>query len=237
MSDIATRLGTTTTGQLLVRSGIEIERVLNSIVQDGAAVSARLPDIVFVSRLLAFDGAGQQVTVAYCEHKPANSAVLACPSVTFICNHRGAQFGFACTKPLQAMHAGQPVLRMTGPKVMLAMQHQRRETRSPVPAEADVECELWMGVISFEARLVDMSLDGKAFLLCDAGVPLCPGTRLQRARIFSDAREPLVVDMEVDQVSQGVPLNGKRATRIGCRIVAERDKVERIIRHFIIDLQ
>jgi len=31
--------------------------------------------------------------------------------------------------------------------------------------------------------------------------------------------------------------NGKRGTRIGCRIVTEREKLEKIIRLFIIDLQ
>jgi c-di-GMP-binding flagellar brake protein YcgR len=237
MSDIATRLETTTTGQLLVRSGIEIERILNTMVHDGAAVTARLSDLMFLSRLLSFDPAQQQVMLAYCDHKPANSAVLAARSVTFICNHRGAQFAFACTKPLQGMHSGQPAIRTTAPTIMLALQHGRNRTRTQMPSEADVRCELWMGVISFEARLVDMSLDGKAFLLGDPGIPVCAGTRLQAARIRHGEREPLVVDIEVDQVMHAAPHNGKRATRIGCRIVAEREQMEKIIRLFIIDLQ
>lgn len=237
MSDIATRLGTTTTGQLLVRSGIEIERILNAMVHDGAPVTAKLSDLMFLSRLLSFDPARQQVMLAYCDHKPANSAVLAARSVTFICNHRGAQFAFACTKPLQGMHSVQPSIRMTAPTIMLAMRHGRNWTRTQMPSEADVRCELWLGVISFEARLVDMSLDGKAFLLGDPGIPVCAGTRLQRARIRHGVREPLVVDIEVDQVIQAAPHNGKRATRIACRIVADREQMEKIIRLFIIDLQ
>jgi c-di-GMP-binding flagellar brake protein YcgR len=236
MSDLATRLGTTTTGQLLVRSGIEIERILTAIVQDGAAVQAKLSEVLFLSRLLSFDASQQQLVVAYCDHKPANSAVLAARSVTFLCNHRGAQFAFACTKPLQAIHSGQPAIRMTAPTIMLALQHGRSRTRTQMPGEADVRCDLWMGVISFEARLVDMSLDGKAFLVGDPGIPVCAGTRLQGARIRHEEREPLVVDIEVDQVLHAVH-NGKRATRIGCRIVAEREKMEKIARLFVIDLQ
>ncbi len=54
MSDIATRLGTTTTGQLLVRSGIEIERLLNAMVRDSAPVTGKLPDLMFLSRVLHF---------------------------------------------------------------------------------------------------------------------------------------------------------------------------------------
>jgi c-di-GMP-binding flagellar brake protein YcgR len=237
MSDLATRLGTTTTGQLLVRSGIEIERILNGIVHDGAPVTAKLADVLFLSRLLSFDSAQQQLMLAYCDHKPANSAVLAARSVTFMCNDRGAQFAFACTKPLQGMHSGQPAIRMTAPAVMLAMQHHRNQTRARIPSAADVRCELRIGVISFEARLVDMSLDGKAFLLGDPGIPVCAGTRLRGARILDGGREPLAVDIEVDQVIQAAPHNGKRATRIGCRIVAEREQMEKIIRLFIIDLQ
>jgi hypothetical protein len=92
-------------------------------------------------------------------------------------------------------------------------------------------------VISFEARLVDMSLDGKAFLVGEAGIPLCAGTRLEGARIRHVEREPLKVDILVDQVNQAVMHNGQRATRIGCRIVASREQMEKIIRLFIIDLQ
>jgi c-di-GMP-binding flagellar brake protein YcgR len=237
MSDIATRLGTTTTGQLLVRSGIEIERILNAMVHDRAPLQAKLSEVLFLSRLLSFDASQQQLMVAYCDHKPANSAVLAARSVTFMCNHRGAQFAFACTKPIQGMHAGQPAIRMSAPTIMLAVQHGRNRTRTHMPSEADVRCDLWLGVISFEAKLVDMSLDGKAFLLGDPGIPLCAGTRLQGVRIRHGEREPLVVDIEVDQVIQAVPLNGKRATRIGCRIVADREQMEKIVRLFIIDLQ
>jgi c-di-GMP-binding flagellar brake protein YcgR len=236
MSDLATRLGTTTTGQLLVRSGIEIERILDAIIQDGTAVQAKLSDVLFLSRLLAFDPSQQQLMLAYCDHKPANSAVLAARSVTFMCNHRRAQFAFACTKPLQAIHSGQPAIRMSAPSIMLALQHGRNRTRTQMPGEADVRCDLWMGVISFEARLVDMSLDGKAFLVGDPGIPVCAGTRLEKARIHHDEREPLVVDIEVEQVLHAVH-NGKRATRIGCRIVAEREQMEKIARLFVVDLQ
>lgn len=238
MSDIATRLGTTTTGQLLVRSGIEIERLLNAMVRDSAPVTGKLPDLMFLSRVLHFDPGAQQVVVAFTDHKPANSAVLASKSVTFMCNYRGAQFAFACTKPHQSMHLGHPAIRMGAPKIMLAMQHHRNQTRAQhLPSEPDVRCELSMGVISFEGRLVDMSLDGRAYLLVDAGVPVCAGTRLPKSRILCEEREPVVVDIEVDQVNLGVQHNGKRATRIGGRIVTDRERLDKISKLFIIDLQ
>ena len=235
MSDIATRLGTTTTGQLLVRSGIEIERLLNAMVRDSAPVTGKLPDLMFLSRVLHFDPGAQQVVMAFTDHKPANSAVLASKSVTFMCNYRGAQFAFACTKPHQSMHLGHPAIRMGAPKIMLAMQHHRNQTRTQ-RLPPDVRCELSMGVISFEGRLVDMSLDGRAYLLVDAGVPVCAGTRLPKEPA-SSARSAVVVDIEVDQVNLGVQHNGARATRIGGRIVADRERLDKISKLFIIDLQ
>ncbi len=237
MSDtIAGRLGTTTTGQLLVRSGIEIERILKAVMEAAVPLTAKLPDVMFLTRLLSFDGLQNQLTIAFSDHKPGNSLLLASRSVTFMCHHRGAQFAFACTKPVQVVHAGQPAIRMAAPPIMLAMQPNHRGQATRLPSEPDVRCELWLGVISFEARLVDMSLDGKACLVADDAVPLCAGTRLENVRV-SDGGRPLTVDILVDQVGQGALHNGKRGTRIGCRIVTDREKFEKITRLFIIDLQ
>lgn len=237
MSDtLAARLGSTTTGQLLVRSGIEIERVLKAMVEDAVAVTAKLPNVMFLSRLLSLDALHRQLTLAFSDHKPGNSALLSARSVTFTCNHRGAQYAFACTKPHQVTHAGQPAIRMGAPPLVLAMQHNHRGHATRLPSEPDVRCELWLGVISFEARLVDMSLDGKAFLVGDDAIPVCAGTRLQGVRI-SDGGRPLVADILVDHVGAAALANGKRGTRIGCRIVADPERLERIIRLFVIEMQ
>ena len=238
MSDITTRLGTTTTGQLLVRSGIEIERILRSLVEGGATVTAKLRDVMFMSRLLASDPVQQSLMIAYCDHKAANSAVLALRTVILMANHNGAQFAFSCTGPRPGLHAGQPAIRMATPAIVLALQHGHRWLRPTMPHEApDVRCELRMGTISFGAKLVDMSLEGKAFLLGDPAIPLCAGTRLQGVRIRNGQHEPLVVDVDVDQVILAVLPDGKRATRISCRIAAEREKIDKLARFFIVDLE
>lgn len=237
MPDIATRLGTTTTGQLLVRSGIEIERILGSLVEAHAPVTAKLPDLMFISRLVAFDEVQRSLMVAYCDHKPANSAVLALGSVILTCNYRDVQFAFTCTGPRHGAHAGQPAVRMAAPAIILALQHGHRWLRPKMPREPDVRCELRMGTISFGAKLVDMSLEGKAFLLGDPAIPLCAGTRLHGMRIRDGQHEPLVVDVDVDQVIQAVLPDGKRATRIACRIAAEREKIDQLARLFIVALE
>lgn len=235
MPDISSRLNTT--GRLLVRSGIEIDRILGSMVRDGDAVTAKLPsNMMFLSRLVSLDEAEHQVTVAYSDHKPANTALLAAPAVTFTCNHRGAQFAFACKKPRLGAHSGRPAIQMSAPTMVLAAQPRQGMVRAQLPKEADVRCELRMGLQSFRGRLVDVGLDGKAFIESDPAVPVCDGTSLKDARVRDGDREPMLVDIEVDKVVQALLPDGKRATRIGCRIVADREKMEKIIRLFIVDL-
>lgn len=234
--DITTRLATT--GQLLVRSGIEIDRILVSMVEDGATVSARLPSkVLFLSRLVSVDPVKQHVLLSYSDHKPANSGVLATRSITLRCNHRGAQFAFSCSGPRQAVHGNQPAIQVGVPATMLAVQHRRTVQRVEVPAQAQVYCQLRLGLMSIGAKLVDVSLDGMGFLLCDDAVPLCAGTRLEGARIRHPQRDPLCVDIEVRHVFRTKLPDGKYATRVGCRIVAAPDDLDELIRLFIIDLQ
>jgi c-di-GMP-binding flagellar brake protein YcgR len=234
--DITTRLATT--GQLLVRSGIEIDRILGAMVEDGDTVSASLPGkVLFLTRLLAVDPVKQHLLLAYADHKATNSAVLTASSLTFKCNHRSAQFAFSCGNPRQAMHERKPAIQVGMPTAMLGVQHRRAPQRMQIPAQAHVDCQLRMGILTFSARLVDMSLGGMGFLLCEDVVPLCAGTRLEGARIRHPQREPLVVDIEVRHVHSVTLAEGKRATRIGCRIVGAPADLEELIRLFIIDLQ
>jgi hypothetical protein len=192
---------------------------------------------MFLSRVVSVDAAEQQVDVACSDHKPANTALLAAPSVAFRCNHRGAQFAFACTKPRTGWLSGQTTIRMTAPPIVLAAQPRQFPARPQLPAVANVRCDLRMGLQSFGAKLIDVGLDGKAFILGDSGIPICDGTELKGARLRPSERESLTVDIEVDRVVQAVLPDGKRATRIGCRIMTGREELERIIRLFIVDLQ
>jgi hypothetical protein len=236
MLDLNSRLSNT--GQLLVRSGIEIDRLLHSMVDERTALQASLKDVIFLSRVVSANADEHEMMLAYSDHKPANAAVLALPAVTFKCNHRGAQFAFSCTKPRNAMHSGQPAIRLTSPAIMLA-QEQRRALSRPksVPAEANVSCELRMGLQAFGAKLIDVGLDGAAYMLCDPAIPVCAGTKLQNARIRGAGAEPVVVDVDVHKVDHAKLADGKRATRIGCRIAADRQAIEKLIRLFIIDLE
>jgi c-di-GMP-binding flagellar brake protein YcgR len=232
--DITSRLSTT--GQLLVRSGIEIGRLLDSMAQDRSAVTAQVPpQLLFLSQLLYVEPVRGYMMLSYCDHKPANSAVLSARSLTFRCNHRGAQFAFTGDTPRQSAHKGEPCIQCALPTAVLGM--QRRATgRVQLPAQAPVSCDLRMGLIAFPARVVDVSLDGIGTLVSDPSIPLCAGTRLEGARISHPQCVPFLVDFEVRYVTRVTLPNGERASRIGCQVVGTRHVLEELIRLFIIDL-
>jgi c-di-GMP-binding flagellar brake protein YcgR len=232
--DITSRLSIT--GQLLVRSGIEIGRLLDSMAHDRDAVTAQVPpQLLFLSQLLYVEPVRGFMMLSYSDHKPANSAVLAARSLTFRCNHRGAQFAFAGEGPRQAAHKGEPCIQCGLPTAILGMQ-RRGNGRVQVPAQAPVDCDLRMGLISFPGRVVDVSLDGIGTLVTDPAIPLCAGTRLERVRIRHPQCEPFCVDFEVRYVTRVTLPGGERASRVGCQVVGSREVLEELIRLFIIDL-
>jgi c-di-GMP-binding flagellar brake protein YcgR len=233
--DIATRLASA--GQLLVRSGIEIDRILEGIAQDGATVSATLPsERMFISQLVAVNPVEQRMYLSYSDLTESNRAVLAQGSVLLKCHHRGARFSFSGRSPRSAVHGKDPAIQFAMPTQVVAVGQRFQARPARVPLQAPIECELRMGVLAFDARLVDVSLDGRGFLVHDDVIPLCAGTRISAARIRHPQREPLEVDLEIAHVTPVVLPDGKRATRIGCRILASAGDLEELIRLFIIDL-
>jgi c-di-GMP-binding flagellar brake protein YcgR len=233
--DITSRLATT--GQLLVRSGIEIGRLLGSMLEDGDAVTGNLPSqILFLSKLVSVEPKRGYMLLSYSDHKAANSAALAARSLALRCNHRGAQFAFAGDQPRQTAYAGQPCIQFGLPTAILGMQQRRGLARVQVPAQAPVRCDLRMGLQVFASRVVDVSLDGIGALISDPTIPLSAGTRLERARIWHPQVEPFHVDLEVRHLTRATLANGQRVSRIGCKVLGSREVLEELIRLFIIDL-
>lgn len=235
--DITTRLATS--GQLLVRSGIEIGRILDAMLEDQATLTAKLPSsqAMFLSQLLYVEPVKGYMRLACSDHRAANDAALATPKLTLRCNHRGSQFAFTGTTPRAATHAGKPCIQCELPTLMLAMHQRRTGARVEIPTRAPVSCVLRMGTLTFDTQVVDISLDGLGVLVSDAAVPICPDTRLERARIRHPEHEPIEVDLEVRYVTRVKLPSGARAMRIGCRIVSSPKALEELIRLFIIDLE
>jgi hypothetical protein len=60
---------------------------------------------------------------------------------------------------------------------------------------------------------------------------------MKRVQIKSNGYDPIEVDIHVEQVLQAVLPNGARATRIGCRIITDKERLEKLIRFFVIELR
>ena len=238
MPDLATRLATT--GQLLVRSGIEIDRILGAMVDDHSAVSASLPQQqMFLSRLVGVDPVKQRVMLAYSDYEAANAALLAQASVKLRAQNRWGQVAFACDSPRPATHAGQRAIQLDSPTLLLALQHHKRVVPAQIAkAPPDLRCQLPIGGgVVLESRLVDMSLDGHAFLLGEAALPVCAGTWVHDARITPQGSPPVAAEIEIKYVIPTVLPDGERATRIGCRIVAADAVMDALVGRFIIDVR
>lgn len=201
-------------------------------------MTASLPsDMMFLSRLVYVEPVRGYLLLQYSDHKPANSAALAARSLTLRCNHRNAQYAFSGGNPRQAVHAGQPAIQLGLPTAVLAMQQRRANHRVQLPAQAQIHCDIRMGVLEFDAKVVDVSLDGIGTLLSDGTIPLCAGTKLERVRIRNPGHEPIVVDLQVRAVSRVQLDDGRRASRIGCQVLGTAKDLEDLVRLFIIDLQ
>lgn len=234
--DITQRLSQS--GQLLVRSGMEISRILDSMLHDRATLTASLPsETMFLSQLVEVEPVKGYLLISYSNHKPANAEAVKLPRLTLRCNHRGAQYAFSGATPRHVLHAGQARIQCEMPSVLLALQQRRSSSRVEVPAQAPIDCVVRMGTLTFHARVLDISLQGLGTLVSDPTIPVCPGTRLERASIRHPQHKPIEVDLEVRHVSQVKLANGERASRIGCKIVSSPLELEQLIRLFIIDLQ
>jgi len=226
-----------TTGRLLVRSGIEIGRILDSMREDRVTVSASLPaHQMFLSKLMRVEPAHGTMLLAYSDNKRANVAALAARSLVLRCNHRGAQFAFAGDKPQYAVDSGQPCIRCGLPTTVLGMQQRRGIDGIKAPAEAMVRCDLRVGPQVYASRLIDVSLDGICALITDPAIPVREGARLESARIRHAQAESFLVGLEVLHVTRITLPNGRQASRVGCKVLGSREVLEELVRLFIIDL-
>ena len=227
----------TTTTRLLVRSGIEIGHTLEAMLADGDAVTAEVQqgERLFLSRLLRVEAFEGWFVVACSATKETNLALLLSSSVTLTCNHRGVHYNFIATAPRETDHEGLAAIRFTLPLALFA--HQRRaQPRIQMPPSVPLRCEIEWGPVSFDAQVVDVSLDGIGTITYDTDIHLQAGTRLERVRIIHPQRGPVVVDLEVRYSCPAVERDGTPAMRSGCRFLGAPEDLNDLIRLFVTDL-
>jgi c-di-GMP-binding flagellar brake protein YcgR len=220
-----------------VRSGTEISNALRAICTAAETLSASLPpdDILFLSRLLHVDPEAGSIVIAWSTSKDANLAILAARRVAFGCSHEGVHYEFLATEPHETDHGGQPGIQFAFPGSLLVL-HRRAHERYAVPPQVPLSCEISLGPIAFDAKVVDISLKGIGAIIYDASIRLEPGMMLRRTRIIQPRGRPVVVDLEVRNISRIALHDGRAAHRAGCRFIGAAGEIESLIRFFVTEL-
>lgn len=212
-------------------------QALRAICAAGETLSASLPpdDTLFLSRLLHVDPEAGSIVVAWSTSKAANLAILATRRVSFGCSHEGAHFEFLASEPREIDHCGQPGIQFAVPGSLLVL-HRRAHPRYAVPPRVPLSCEISLGPMAFEAKIVDISTNGIGAIIYDAGICLESGMLLRHTRIARPRSRPVLVDLEVRHISRIVLPGGGGAHKAGCRIIGAAGEVESLIRFFITEL-
>lgn len=222
------------TGQVLMRSGIEIGKTLEAMCAAGDALSADLGsgDHLFVAGLLEVDARNGTMTVGWSGSKEANTQVMHVPSVTFNANHEGLHFQFVATHPRQTDFGNQSAIQLDLPTVMLAVQ-RRVLPRYKVPPSVPLRCEISLGPIAFDALVVDLSADGIGAIIYDLSIRLEVGMTLSRARIELPGHAPVLAALEVRNIRTVTHASGTMVKRAGCRFIAPASGIEALLRLFL----
>jgi flagellar brake protein len=225
------------TGQLLVRSGQEIARLLGAMLQDADVLiaSPRKAEVIFISRLLEVEPRDDYIVVECADYKQSNTSLLAEKSPRFYCSHRGLSYRFAARNPHEIKHRGAVAIRAGFPTAML-VQQRRSHDRVRIPAPIPVRCEVPFGVLSFDAAVTDISLEGVGVLVFSPDIRMEAGSRIEGARIVAPKRKPITVSLEVDSVKRVRRADGRPANRAGCRLFAAPGDMDQLTRLFMIEL-
>lgn len=223
-----------TTG-VLIRSRIEIARILEKIrrSEEPVTVSFEVEDRFFVSRLLLVEPAQGFILIDYSPSKPANASLFDSASVTFHCSDGPAHIEFVARAPQEAQHDGRPAIRLAMPEALVRL-HRRAHVRIRIPPSVSLRCIAdAAGSAPFEARVIDVSPGGLGTIVYDARIRLEAGTHLRRCKIVFPDGGAALADLEVRHVRQIALEDGTPAQRAGCRFIASRRDLKKLIRVFV----
>lgn len=224
-------------GNVLYRSRIEICRILQFLASDCCSISAEIGNNqLFTSHILFVDPDAGYFVIAYCANKSANSVLFGLPSLEFTANHQGAHLVFQVSNPKDTQFDGQPAIQFALPQSAI-LHHRREQPRIPVPADISLRCIADEGgIISFEARITDISLDGMGGLLYGVDIMLEAGTILKSCRIIIPDGNAIIADLEVRHTTTVTLADGTLAHRTGVRFMQRPKEIEALINRFAQDL-
>jgi c-di-GMP-binding flagellar brake protein YcgR len=222
---------------VLYRSRIEIGRILQALVSAGRPVSAEIGDDKhFVSRMLSVDPDTGYFVIAYCANKSLNSALFKQSSLEFTANHQNAHLVFQVSNPSDTLFEERPAIRFALPQSLI-IYHRRERPRIPIPADVSLRCIAdEAGILPFEARIIDISLDGMGGMLYDRDIAIEAGTGLKHCRIIIPGGKAIITDLEVRNSAMMALPDGTFANRAGLRFIQRPKEIESLINMFVQNL-
>lgn len=222
---------TATTSDHLLRSRIEIKRVLDALVARHEVVTAEIPGNrnQFSVQIIGADARWGFIVVAMAADESANDALLARAHVSFVSKLGDWHIQFVAAAPSKVIHKGIPAICLRYPDI-LAVQQRRKHDRHDVTSAALLRCVADAGgIMPFEAKIRDISFGGISALFYAADITLEPGTVLVGSRIEVPGLDPVTVDLEV-RYSEVVTLpDGSHGHASGFRFINPPDELNRLI--------
>lgn len=228
-------------GDFLFRSQIEIRGVLEALAARHVTISADIEndsgeELLFLTRLLHVDPAGQFIVIACSRDKPANRALFACPAPVLHANLDDAHIEFAVSDPADVMVGDVAGIRLRFPDALLRLR-RREHVRLHLPPSVPLRCVADSGGFTpFEARVTDISVGGMGAMIYDVAITLPAGTVLKGCKIMHPRGDAVVADMEVRYSVRVMLPDGEWARRSGFRFIGQPGGLAELIKIFVLDL-
>ncbi len=223
----------------LVRSRLEVMRLLNRIMEVGAAISIHFLHSaqVAVSAVIDVD-------------EPGDRLLLECPpdwhgslrgnigafggddrggSIMLTCVLDAVKIQFQARAVEMAAIDGTSVLRLKIPDFMWHFQ-RRRDSRHSV---AGLKIVLSLGFLGSDAEVADISKGGIGLLNCDSELKLEAGEALSDCTIALPGVGQIAVDLTVQHQVPVQLLDGRQVMRVGCQFTGLDDSTQQLIAHYL----
>lgn len=222
--------------RFMVRSRIEIGRVLRAIMQQHEPVTAYFGsgDESLLSAIVGVDAEQGELFLDMSPDAQANRRLVEAGRATLVSFHDRVKVQFAVERVGQAEHEGRQVLRVEIPSALLKL--QRREAfRVQPPISAPVSCRVFgEGGRSFALRVLDISVGGLRLAGDAPEGEMWVGLSYDRCELslpeVGSIEAALHVHYSVEMALRG----GRTAKAWGCSFGSLRPGMETLLQRYVI---
>lgn len=222
--------------QVLLRSHIEIVKLLQAACDAGVPVIGRPKDSLFISRLHGLSQDGKYVLVDFSDNKATNSEILATDKLTLWFNLKNSHIEFLARHALEHFHAGAAICFDT-PDTLIVQQRRSYQRITLIPS-VPLNCLAdGAGIMPFDAKIIDIGMGGAGAMIYSDSIMLTPGMLLSGCRITLPDLSQVIVDMRICDLGDIVMFEGRPAFRAGCSFVGDHEVIEKLVRVFMLELE